>query len=187
MKRLITYIIVTITSIALVGCASFNKWFSSVDWEKVNTVVLPVVQQTAKTTVYLVCEKNPDLKPIFVASGNGLLLAVANSAFDPTQIKDYIKQGLGDDADRYYSIVIAGLDTLIAGYTTFYNTNWKSTDDVTEQANIEAVFSKYISAVATGVIDGAKLSAEQYRAIVEQTTVKSKNTFSSVNIMKVIK
>ena len=186
MKKILTYIMVAITSLTLVGCATFNKWFSSVDWEKVNTVVVPVVQQTAKTTVYLVCEKNPDLKPIFVAAGNGLLLAVANSSFDPTQIKEYIKQGLGNDADKYYAIVIAGMDTLIAGYTTFYNTNWKTTEDVIEQASIEAVFSKYISAVATGVIDGAKLSAEQYKALVEKT-VKANYTFGNVNNIKVIK
>ena len=185
MNKILTYITAAIASLLLVGCTTFNKWFSNVDWEKVNTVVLPVVEQTAKTTVYLVCEKNPDLKPIFVAAGNGLLLAVANEAFDPTQIKDYIKQGLGDEADKYYAVVIAGMDALINGYTTFYNINWKSSGDVTEQANIEAVFSKYIATIATGVIDGAKLSTEQYNEIV--SIAKSKINFKDVNKIKVIK
>lgn len=183
MKKILTIITTAIVSFALIGCTTFKNWFQTIDWNNINTVIIPVVQQTAKTTTYLVCEKNKDLKPIFIAVGNGLLLAVANEAFTPDQFKEYIKQGLGDDADKYYAIVIASMDSIITGYTTFYNTNWKSVDDTNEQVSIEAVFSKYISAVATGIIDGAKLSTEQFKVVSANNVVK----FCDVNKLKVIK
>lgn len=183
MKKILSYIITSIVAVCLVGCAAFNSWFSSVDWNTVNTITIPVVQSTAKTTVYLVCEKNKDLKPIFVAAGNGILLAIANNQFDATQIQTYIKQALGNDADKYYPIINASMQTLIDGYTTFYKLNWKSTDDESEKVTVEAVFSKYLSALATGVIEGAQLTADQFKAV----AAKQQMTFAEVNKLHVIR
>lgn len=182
MKKIFNYVSIMFIAVITAGCAACSDWFSKVDWKTVNTITIPIVQTTAQNTVFLVCDKNPDLKPIFTAAGNGILIAVANNQYDTTQIKSYIKQALGDDADKYYNIVISGLDTLIAGYTTFYNLNWKKTDSDTDNANIEAVFSKYLSAIAIGVIDGAKMN----KATLAQSNTNT-ITFNDVCNMQVIK
>ena len=79
MKKILSYAIASIASVMLIGCAACKDWFNSVDWNNVNNVVIPVVQVTAQNTSFLVCDKNPDLKPIFITAGNGILLAVLMS------------------------------------------------------------------------------------------------------------
>ena len=178
MKKVITYITAIIAGVLVVGCAACREWASNIDWNGINTIVIPVVQTTAQNAVYLACEKNPDLKPIFNTVGNSILLAIADSKFDATQIKSYIKESLGKDAEKYYPIVASNLDMI------FYNTNWniKDTDTAGDKASTEAVFSKYLSAVATGIMNGTKMTAETAK-LASAGTAK----FSDVCAMQVIK
>lgn len=184
MKKILSYAIASIASVMLIGCAACKDWFNSVDWNNVNNVVIPVVQVTAQNTSFLVCDKNPDLRPIFITAGNGILLAVADEQFDAEQIKLYIKQALGNDADKYYPIISMNLDMIFTGYITFYKTNWKIDDSTSEsdKATIQAVFSKYLSAVATGLINGAKMTTDQAKL-----AAKSNTSFEDVCKMQVIK
>lgn len=184
MKKVITYITSIIAGMLVVGCAACREWASNIDWNSVNTIVIPVVQTTAQNAVYLACDKNPDLKPIFNTVGNSILLAIADSKFDATQIKAYIKESLGKDAEKYYPIVASNLDMIFTGYMTFYNTNWniKDTDTAGDKASTEAVFSKYLSAVATGIMNGTKMTAETAK-LASAGTAK----FSDVCAMQVIK
>lgn len=184
MRKVITYITVAIAGMLVIGCAACREWASNIDWNSVNTIVIPVVQTTAQNAVYLACDKNPDLKPIFNTVSNSILLAIADSKFDATQIKAYIKESLGKDAEKYYPIVASNLDMIFTGYMTFYNTNWniKDTDTVSDKASTEAVFSKYLSAVATGIINGTKMTAETAKLAGAGTT-----KFSDVCAMQVIK
>ena len=73
---------------------------------------------------------------------------------------------------------------IFTGYMTFYNTNWnvKDTDTAGDKASTEAVFSKYLSAVATGIINGTKMTAETVKLAGADTT-----KFSDVCAMQVIK
>lgn len=184
MKKVITYIATAIAGVLVIGCAACREWASNIDWKSINTIVIPVVQTTAQNAVYLACDKNPDLKPVFNTVSNGILLAIADSEFDATQIKAYIKESLGKDAEKYYPIVASNLDMIFTGYMAFYNTNWnvKETDTANDKASTEAVFSKYLSAVATGIINGTKMTAETAK-LASDNNVK----FSDVCAMQVIK
>lgn len=184
MKKVITYITTIIAGMLVIGCTACRDWVSNIDWNSVNTIVIPVVQTTAQNAVYLACDKNPDLKPIFNTVSNSILLAIADSKFDATQIKAYIKESLGKDAEKYYPIVASNLDMIFTGYMTFYNTNWniKDTDTAGDKASTEAVFSKYLSAVATGIMNGTKMTVETAK-LASANTIK----FSDVCTMQVIK
>ena len=82
MKKYISTITAGMLALLTVtGCTSIIDWFNSADFTTVVRVISPTLKNASSTLVYAVCKKNPDLNKIFIASGNGLKIAINNSDY----------------------------------------------------------------------------------------------------------
>lgn len=155
MKKIITLITLALISImSLTGCESIKNWWNNLDFGVVANTIAPTIRSSAKYTVYAVCKKNSDLNPIFIASANGILIAVNSSSYSTDQIKDYIKQALGDKAEIWYPLISTEMDTILSWYSAIYNKYFDKADNDKLRG-----FNTILAAMANGVIEGANMNA----------------------------
>lgn len=153
MKKIITLITCVITTAFVCGCSQMKEWFNSPSFETVVAVVSPALKTASTTTVFAVTKKNPDLKNIFVAAGNGIKIAINNSDYSTEQIESYIKQGLGKDCDTWYPLIKSSMDTLLSWYSAIYDKYFNIKDETCIQG-----FNTLLLSIADGVIDGANMN-----------------------------
>lgn len=153
MKYIIT-LITTSCLLFLIGCTAISNWWNGLNLTDIANTLSPTIQAASKYTVYAVCEKNPDLAPIFEASANGLKLAVDANAFDSTQIKKYIEQALGAENAKWSTVVFAAMDSVIVQYEIIYNKYINSSYETNDKIN---GFKIMLTAMSTGIIEGSKM------------------------------
>ncbi len=167
MKKIITNIIIAITAITMVGCSQMKEWFNSPSFETVVAVISPALKTAATTTVYAVTKKNPDLKNIFIAAGNGIKIAINSSDYSTEQIENYIKQGLGKDVNTWYPLIKTSMDTILSWYNAIYEKYF----DIKDEKCIQG-FNTLLASLADGVINGASMNTQ---IVAESTYVMAKS------------
>lgn len=156
MKRF-TFIKLLVASIALgclSGCETIKTWWNDLSLTDVAKTLSPTIQAAAKYTVYAVVDNNPELKPIFIASANGVKAAITANAYDTTQIKQYIADALGEKNAKWTGVVYAAMDTILVQYEIIYNKYINSAIESSDKAN---GFRIILDSVVTGMIDGVNL------------------------------
>ena len=167
-KILTFFSIIAIT--CLTGCESIKTWWNDLSLTDVANTISPTIQTAAKYTVYAVCDKNPDLKPIFIASANGVKMAIAANAYDTEQIKKYIAEALGAENAKWAPVVYTSMDTILVQYAIIYNKYINKEIEASDKAN---GFKIMLTAAMTGVIEGANMD-QLVAAKIDSKTIEQK-------------
>jgi hypothetical protein len=156
MKKLINLVLTASSFLAMTiglnGCFLLKEG-ETISWDKVNHAANSI-KIAAQVTTYGVCQKNNDLKPVFKAIGEGLIVISGNNEQQsPEQIKSYIKslfdknKGWGEMGDQVNYII----ELIIMEYSFFYTQN---KDKFKDEVN---AFAKLVEGIGKGFIDGSNL------------------------------
>lgn len=144
MKRFFKSILICITAISLVGCAFFKDAFSNVDETQLALITSSVTVATS-AGVKAACKSGGEKAIIaFKATSEAITLAINANAYEPTLLKAFIKEQLGE-SNEFYPVVEASLTVVVNTYQVFYNANWKN--------NIESqgVMCQFFNAIKAGI------------------------------------
>ena len=177
MKKIITSIMVLCITLVMMGCAQMKEWFNSPSFETMVAVVSPALKTAATTTVFAVTKKNPDLKNIFIAAGNGIKIAINSSDYSTEQIENYIKQGLGKEVDTWYPLVKSSMDTILAWYGAIYDKYF----DIKDEKCIQG-FNTLLCSIADGVINGANMDLPTVAGSTTYVVAKSREVVAVDNL-----
>lgn len=180
MKKYIKTILVGVTAmLSVCGCTAIKGWLNSADFTTVVSVVSPALKSATTAVVYAVCKKNPDLNKIFIASGNGLKIAINNSDYSTVQIKEYIKQALGENAELWYPLISPSMDAVLSWYSAIYDKYFDIGDSTCLQG-----FNTLLTSIADGVVGGASVDAKSTLAKSTYVLAKSQEV-TEVNNLRV--
>lgn len=166
-KRKFLNTIVVSFLIFLTGCNAIKTWWNDLNFTDIANTLSPTIQAASKYGVFAICDNNPDLRPIFIAAGNGVKIAMDAEAFSTEQIKDYIKQALGTENEKWAPVVFSAMDTVLAQYDIIYKKYINASIENNDKLN---GFKTILLAMSCGVIEGA--SMKDLTSIANKTKVQ---------------
>ena len=144
MKRFFKSILICVTAIALAGCAFFKDAFSNIDENQMALITSSVTVATS-AGVKAACKSGGENAVIaFKATSEAITLAINANAYEPTLLKAFIKEQLGE-GNAYYPVVESALTVVVNTYQVFYNANWK--DSIESQT----VMCQFFTAIKAGI------------------------------------
>lgn len=152
-KKLITSLTISVMLLT-VGCQAISTWWKDLNLTDIANTLAPTIQAASKYGTFAICDKNKDLRPIFIASANGVKIAANDNAFSTEQIKIYIKQALGTENEKWAPVVYAAMDTVLAQYNIIYEKYINKQIEDNDKVN---GFKIMLVAMATGIVEGASM------------------------------
>lgn len=183
MKKIISYSIISVSALLFSGCAAISTWWNGLSLTDVAKTLSPTLSAAAKYSIYAVCDKNPDLKPIFIASANGVKLALAAEAYDVSQIKAYILLGLGEENEKWAGVVYSALDTILAQYEIIYN---KYINEKIEDNDKLNGFKILLTSIMDGIINGASMEDLSGASGKPQLSIDQKRIEANANLVEAV-
>ena len=161
-----------LTSIFILSsCNAIKTWWNDLSLTDIANTLAPSIQSASKYGTYAICDKNPDLKPIFIAAANGVKIAVNADAFSTDQIKAYITQALGKENEKWAPVVFSAMDTVLAQYNIIY-TKYIS-EAIDEQDKLNG-FRIMLLAISCGIAEGASMQDLTATAEMKAKSIESK-------------
>ena len=153
--------------VLLSSCNAIKTWWNDLSLTDIANTLAPSIQSASKYGTYAICDKNPDLKPIFIAAANGVKIAVNADAFSTDQIKDYITQALGKENEKWAPVVFSAMDTVLAQYNIIYTKYISKAIDEQDKLN---GFRTMVLAMSCGIAEGASM-----QDLTAKTEIKAKS------------
>lgn len=153
-KRKFLNTIIVASLVFLTGCNAIKTWWNDLNFTDIANTLSPTIQAASKYGVFAICDNNPDLRPIFIAAGNGVKIAMDAEAFSTEQIKDYIKQALGPENEKWAPVVFSAMDTVLVQYDIIYKKYINASIESNDKLN---GFKTILLSMSCGVIEGASM------------------------------